>query len=283
MVGKNSQGSVEAPEPVTGEMEALTGRTPPAEGAVDTHCHLFLLQTDPAEAVDRARAAGVSTLLCVGIDPESSHRSFELAESFRGVFATAGVHPHTATDLDHAAGAAIEELLGNPQVVGVGETGLDFFRMKSPQEDQERAFRLHIQWSRDTGKPLVVHIRDAWDAAMKILEEEEAERVVLHCFSGDAARAAECAERGYFMSFAGNVTYPNAQMLRDAAAVVPAGLLLTETDSPFLTPQPHRGQDNAPENVRLVIEELARVRGEEAEAVLAATARNAVSAFPGLK
>ena len=255
---------------------------PVQAGAVDTHCHLFLIEEDPGGVVDAARAAGVDTLVCVGIDPKSSRRSLDLAESYRGVFATAGMHPHTASDLDAAAGSEIEELLAGPQVVGVGETGLDFFRMRSPAEDQERAFRVHIGLSRESGKPLIVHVREAWDAAMRILEEERAERVVLHCFSGDAAQARECSARGYFMSFAGNVTYQKNQHLRDAAAVVPAELLLTETDSPFLAPQRIRGQDNRPENVLDVVDALAEIRAESVEDVRATVAENAGRAFPDL-
>src|SRR2546423_12398994 len=154
-------------------------------GAVDTHCHLFLLKDDPHEAVEAAREAGVARLVCVGVDPESSRRSVELAESFRGVFATAGMHPHTASALDEAAGARLEELLSNPQVLAVGETGLDFYRMHSPADEQERAFPVHVRWSLELDKPLVVHVRDAWDEVLRILSEERAERVVLHCFSGD--------------------------------------------------------------------------------------------------
>lgn len=252
-------------------------------GAVDSHCHLFLLEQEPRRVLEAARAAGVETFVCVGIDPQSSRRSVELAESFRGVFATAGMHPHMARELDAQAGAEIEELLANPQVTGVGETGLDFYRMLSPREDQERAFRLHIALSRETGKPLVVHVRDAWPAVLQVLDEETAERVVMHCFSGDAAVARECAARGYHVSFAGNVTYPKSQHLRDAAAVVPADRLLVETDSPFLAPQALRGRDNAPANVVAVIEELARVRGDAIEAVRDATSANARAVFHSIR
>src|SRR5881396_1782676 len=149
-------------------------------GAVDTHCHLFLMEEDPGAAVSAARAAGVNRLICVGIDPDSSRRSLELAESFRGVFASAGVHPHTASVFDRRAGSVIEELLADPLVVAVGETGLDHYRRLSPPEDQERVFRTHIALSRETGKPLVVHVRDAWPDALRVLAEERAERVVLH-------------------------------------------------------------------------------------------------------
>lgn len=252
-------------------------------GAVDTHCHLFLLQGDPAPAIETARAAGVGRLVCVGIDPTSSRRSAELAESFRGVFSTAGVHPHTASEFDEAAGNAVEELLSNPQVLAVGETGMDFYRMLSPRDDQERALRVHAALSRESGKPLVVHVREAWPDVMRVLGDESSDRVVLHCFSGDAQIARECAARGWSLSFAGNLTYPGNEHLREAAAAVPADRLLVETDSPFLAPQRLRGRDNEPANVTMVIEELARVRGESVDDVRAATAANAAAAFPGLR
>jgi TatD DNase family protein len=251
--------------------------------AVDTHCHLFLMETDPADAVAAARAAGVDRMICVGIDPESSRRSLELAESFKGVFATAGMHPHTAKGFDRAAGAVIEELLAEPLVVGVGETGLDYYRKLSPIEDQQRAFRSHIALSRESGKPLVVHVREAWEDAMRILAEEAAERVVLHCFSGTRDIATEAASRGYFVSFAGNVTYPNAPHLREAAGATPENHILTETDSPFLPPQSMRGRHNSPGNVFEVASAIAGARGISAAQVIAATAASARRAFPDLR
>ena len=252
-------------------------------GAVDTHCHLFLLTQDPKAVVEGAREAGVDRLICVGIDPASSRRSVELAESFRGVFASAGMHPHTASEFDETAGAEIEELLSNPQVVGVGETGLDFFRMHSPKPEQERVFRVHVRWSREVDKPLVVHVREAWPEALRVLAEEGAERVVLHCFSGDERAAAEAAARGYYLSFAGNLTYPGNDHLRAAARAAPRDRLLTETDSPFLSPQAARGRENTPANVLSVVECLAEIREEDPEALLRALAENAVEAFPGLR
>jgi TatD DNase family protein len=252
-------------------------------GLVDTHCHLFLLSEEPGAVLDAARAQGVGSLICVGIDPQSSRRSVELAESFRGVFATAGMHPHTASELDDTAGAVIEELLSSPHVVGVGETGLDQYRKLSPQEDQERALRLHVALSREHAKPLVVHVREAWGRILELLDEERAERVVIHCFSGDTRIAQECVARGYFLSFAGNLTYPANEDLRAAAATAPMDRLLVETDSPFLSPQSRRGRDNAPEFVVSVVEEIARVRDETVENVAAAVSANARTAFPGLR
>jgi TatD DNase family protein len=225
----------------------------------------------------------VGTLVCVGIDPQTSRRSLEFAESFRGVFATAGMHPHDASAFDARAGAEIEELLANPLVVGVGECGLDFYRMRSPREDQERVLRVHIAMAREADLPLVVHVRDAWSEILQVLDEGSAERVVLHCFSGDAATAAEVSERGWFLSFAGNVTYPKNAHLREAAASVPLEAILVETDSPFLAPQRLRGRDNVPGNVLDVVEAVANARGEDVRTVLEATVSNARRAFPRLR
>jgi TatD DNase family protein len=162
----------------------------------------------------------------------------------------------------------------------VGETGLDYYRRLSPVDDQRRVFRSHIALSRETGKPLVVHVRDAWDDALADLKEEQAEHVILHCFSGDAAVAAEAVSRGYFVSFAGNVTYPNAGKLRDAARAVDAGRLLVETDSPFLSPQPIRGRPNSPAHLMATLGVLAEVRGLDLQQMVATTAAAARSAFP---
>ncbi len=248
-------------------------------GLVDTHCHLFLMDDDPAALVRDAQAAGVDELICVGIDPASSRRSSELADSVRGVFATAGVHPHTASDFDAAAGAEVEGLLSDPRVVAVGETGLDYYRMLSPKEDQDRALRAHCSLARESDKPLVVHTRDAWEDVLRILAEERVERVVLHCFSGSEAEAGEAAARGYHCSFAGTITYPKNHGLRAAAGRVPLELLLVETDSPFLTPHALRGRENAPRNVGLVVEALAEARGQTTDEVAEATAANARAVF----
>jgi TatD DNase family protein len=252
-------------------------------GAVDTHCHLFLLDHEPAQVVETAKAAGVDRLICVGVDPATSTRSAELADSLEGVFATAGMHPHDASEFDQAASARIEELLHDARVIGVGECGLDYFRMHSPAEDQIRVLQTHIALSNETGKPMVVHVRDAWPDVLRVLDEGSAERVVIHCFSGDAAIARECAARGYWISFAGNVTYPKNEHLRQAAVAVDLDRIVVETDSPFLSPQKLRGSNNEPANVMLTIAEIARVRDDDVEKIVTATAENARSAFPGLR
>jgi TatD DNase family protein len=251
-------------------------------GAVDTHCHLFLLDRKPPEVVQAAAAAGVEQLVCVGIDAETSRRSLELADSLPGVFATVGWHPNEASSFDDGAGAAIEELLQSPLTVGVGETGLDFLRQRAPRAAQERLFRLHIELSRAIAKPVIVHTRDAWPEVLRALDEGSAERVVLHCFSGDTAIARECDRRGYYLSFAGNITYPANEHLRAAVASVSMDRVLVETDSPYLSPQRRRGRANAPEFIGATIEAIAEARGEDVDAVRNATSANARTVFPRL-
>jgi TatD DNase family protein len=255
---------------------------PVQSGAVDTHCHLFLMDQEPAVAVEAARVAGVQRLICVGVDVETSERSIVLASELAAVSASAGVHPHDADGFDDAAAARVEELLRDPVVVGVGECGLDWFRMHSERDAQIRTLRAHVELSKDCGKPMIVHVRDAWDDALRVLDEGSAERVVIHCFTGDAAVARECERRGYWLSFAGNVTYPKNAHMREAAASVSLDRVLVETDSPFLAPQKLRGTDNAPQNVILTLAELARVREEPIGLLTEATVSNAEAAFPGL-
>jgi TatD DNase family protein len=155
--------------------------------------------------------------------------------------------------------------------------------MRSPREDQERVFRLHIGLARESGKPLVVHVRDAWPDVLRVLGEGSAERVVIHCFSGDGDIARECLARGYYLSFAGNVTYPKNEHLRQAARAAPLDRLLVETDSPFLAPQKLRGSDNEPANVTITLRELAAERGETFETLRDATTANAFAVFGGLQ
>src|SRR5688572_13369646 len=262
-------------------MDRPNRELPVQSGAVDTHCHLFLLERDAGEVLEEARAAGVGTVVCPGIDPESSRRAIELAESHPGVFATAGMHPHEASRFDAGARSEIQTLLANPQVVAVGECGLDFFRMHSPREDQVRVLIDHVALARDAGLPLVVHVRDAWPEILRLLDEGSA-AVVLHCFTGHVETALECADRGWHLSFAGNITYPKNAHIREAAAAIALDRVLVETDSPFLAPQRVRGRDNVPANVVDVIETIAAVRGETVENVRTATARNAMNAFPRL-
>jgi TatD DNase family protein len=264
-------------------MGASNPELPVQSGAVDTHCHLFLMDQEPAVAVETARAAGVYRLICVGVDVPTSERSLELASELEGVYGSAGVHPHDADGFDDVAATRVEALLKDPRAVGVGECGLDWFRMHSEREAQLETLRAHVDLSLASGKPMIVHVRDAWEDALHVLADGSAERVVIHCFTGDADVARECARRGYWLSFAGNVTYPKNAHMRDAAAVVPLDRVLVETDSPFLAPQRLRGSDNAPENVVFTLAALAEVRDEPLELLVEATSNNAEQAFPGLQ
>ena len=235
---------------------------------VDTHAHLALCEADEDELVAAAREAGVRRILTVGLGEDSNPEAVRAADEDEGVFAAVGRHPNSANGFDGAAAEGIEELAANPGVVAIGETGLDFYRDRSEPEDQRRAFSAQISIARNMGKPLVIHLRDAdgsedaVDEAFATLDEQaEGVPVILHCFSAGPAWAERAAERRWYCSFAGNLTYPKAEPIREAAALVPDDRVLVETDSPFLAPQPMRGKPNQPANVVATAERLAEVRG----------------------
>jgi len=267
--------------------------------AVDSHTHLDIVvgerpahgagdegwpddETVAAE-VAAAAAVGIPRLVQVGVDVPSSRWSAALADRHPNVLAAVAIHPNEA-----GAGAATDDALAEidrlaalPQVKGVGETGLDHFRTgPEGKEAQERSFRAHIEIAKRHGKALVIHDRDAHADVLRVLKEEGApERTVFHCYSGDAEMAEICAREGYFMSFAGNVTFKNAQNLRDALAVAPLELVLVETDAPFLTPAPYRGRPNAPYLVPVTVRAMAAVRGIDEDALATALGANTARAF----
>jgi TatD DNase family protein len=248
---------------------------------VDTHCHLDHHGTlSVAEQVDRARAAEVHTMITVGTDVASSEQAVATAARFDGVHAAVGIHPNDADTATPDALAAIEALAAAPEVVAIGETGLDRYRDHTTPEQQEPAFRVQIALAARTGKTLVVHCRDAWPECLAVLADAEPPaRVVMHCFSGDLEVVRRCAEAGWYLSFAGNVTFRNAGDLRAAAAAAPAELLLTETDSPYLTPDPFRGRPNDPSHIPYTLRALAAGRGEDPAALAAQVLGNARRAF----
>lgn len=247
----------------------------------DSHAHLDLIDLDPREVVSHARSGGVSPVITIGITLESSRIAAALAESLEGVYASVGVHPNDSSSAGDADLAGLEEIAhSSRRVVAVGETGLDYYRDRVPAVVQKESFRRHIELARRLGKALIVHDREAHADVLDILAGEETGDipVVMHCFSGDEAVLAECIRRGYYMSFAGPVTFRKADAARRAAAAAPLDRLLAETDSPFLSPEPFRGKPNLPERVRLVAEELARVRSlemEEMERILTENTRRA--------
>lgn len=248
---------------------------------VDTHCHLdHHDELRPSEQIERARVAGVTTLITVGTDLASSTEAVQTANRYPGVWAVVGVHPNDALEATTTVMERVAMLANAPQVVGIGETGLDYYRDWAPVDRQKWAFRQHIALAKDRDKALVIHCREAWDDTLAILEDEGApDRVVLHCFSGDGELAARCADDGYYLSFAGNVTFSNAPDLREAAEATPLDQLLTETDSPFLTPHPHRGERNEPSRIPLIARCLAQVKDLDPAEVAEATSANARRAF----
>ena len=241
--------------------------TPPAQPAplprpaLDSHTHLDMIDLPVPAVLATARAAGIGRVVTVGTTLESSRWSARCAEEYNEVYAAVAIHPNdtvAATALPSAPGsgpaltadevlAGIEALASRPRVRAVGETGLDYYRDHAAPDVQRWWFREHIKIAKRTGKALMIHDREAHEDVLRILAEEGApDRVVFHCFSGDGEMAKRCADAGYVMSFAGNLTFAKAQNLRDAAAVAPADLVLVETDAPFLTPVPWRGKPNSP-------------------------------------
>jgi TatD DNase family protein len=255
---------------------------------VDTHCHLGLCEPPDAELVAAAREAGVRRMLTVGIDEAASREAIAAAETHEEVLACVGRHPNGASGFGDADAEAIEALARHPRVAAIGETGLDYYRDRAPRSEQRHAFRAQIEIARRAVKPLVIHIRDGGqttdgralhDAFELLRAEATGVTVVLHCFSATAERARLAANWGWYCSFAGNVTYPRADVLREAARTVPDELLLLETDAPFLSPQPVRGKPNQPANVVETARSLAELRGTDYGEFEATVEGNAARVF----
>jgi TatD DNase family protein len=257
----------------------------------DSHCHLDI--ADPPEArlsVEDALAAsaavGVPRIVQIGCDLPGARWAVETAQQHERLVAGVALHPNEAPllalagNLD-AALAEIDALAADPVVRAVGETGLDYFRTgEEGHAHQEASFRAHIEMAKRHGKALVIHDRDAHDDVLRVLEDAGApDRVVFHCFSGDAAMAAHCAARGYWLSFAGTVTFKNAAGLRAALAVAPVGRLLVETDAPFLTPVPYRGRPNASYLIPHTLRAMAEVKGADEDTLATAVAASTEAAF----
>ncbi len=231
---------------------------------IDTHAHLDACADPAGELVRRAREAGVQRVITVGSGIASCRAALRICEAEAGVAAALGIHPHQADEAGPADLDELERLLAHPRAVAVGETGLDYYRDYAARGRQRELFRAHAELAAELGKPLVVHTRAAEADTLAVLETLPDEvRVVLHCFSSPGL-LPPALERGWYVSFAGNVTYPKAEALRLAAARVPVERLLAETDSPYLAPQPVRGRPNEPAHVVHVLGALARVRGADA-------------------
>jgi TatD DNase family protein len=246
---------------------------------IDSHTHLHLCEGSDAELVAAAQDAGVTRMLTVGTDGASSRTALAATEAFPQVYAAVGCHPNEAKGFDDADLAELRALAAHERCLAIGETGLDFYREGAPRSDQERAFAAQIALAHETGKPLVVHTRAADDATLdQLAREANGLSVVIHCFSMPE-RLDECLERGYAISFAGNVSYKNAADLAEAARRVPEQSLLVETDAPYLAPQAVRGERNQPAFVAHTVAFLAELRGVSAQELGATVERNAARVF----
>jgi TatD DNase family protein len=252
---------------------------------IDSHAHIQGKEYagEAADVIARARAAGVEKIIAVGGagDMSSNTEAVALADSFPNIYATVGMHPHDAKDVGADELRALRELTSHPKVIAVGETGLDYYYNHSPHEVQRRVFAQFIGMARETGLPIVVHERDAAQEAAELLRSEGARELhgVIHCFTGNYEAACDYLDLGFYLSFTGIITFKNGEPLRDVVRKVPLERMLVETDSPFLTPVPHRGKRNEPAFVRLVAETVAKVKGIPLEEVAERTSQNVQDLF----
>ena len=248
-----------------------------SKGLIDTHCHLC--QLTPQEVcgvVERAKAAGVERLICIGAgmgeDPPSE--AIRISEAQQNVYCSVGVHPHDAGKygLD-----TFEELISHPKVVAIGETGLDYFRDWSPFEEQRKLFSDTIALAKNANKPLIIHCREANEDTMRILKENKAEQVagVFHCYSQSAEFAKELSDINFLVSYTGILTFKSTETIRQEAAKIPLGQIMLETDSPYMAPEPHRGQKCEPAHVPLIAKKLAEIKDLPIEEVVNTTSKNA--------
>jgi TatD DNase family protein len=244
---------------------------------IDTHAHLDACADRPSALIRRARSAGVDRIVTVGTGIDSCRAALELADLHEEVFAALGIDPHQAGDAEADRVGELRDLAEHDRAVAIGEIGLDYYRDRAPRDRQRRLFESQLELAAELGKPVVIHTRDAEADTADVLAGFEG-TVVMHCFSSPGLLET-ALERSYYVSFAGNVTYPKAADLRTAAAQVPADRILAETDSPYLAPQSRRGRPNEPANVVLTIADLARVRGEDADELGKRIDANASAAF----
>ncbi|HTF88569.1 MAG TPA: TatD family hydrolase [Planctomycetota bacterium] len=247
----------------------------------DTHAHVFWSEYDADRelVLARAREAGVDRMVIVGTNPDTSSQAFALCAGQKGLYPTAGIHPHDAAEHGAKSRAQIAALCARQECVAVGETGLDWFRNLSPRDAQLDNFRWHLELARELSLPIIVHSRDAHEDTLALLREFRGVRGVMHCYTLGEPELAPYLELGLFISFSGVVTYPKNAANRAAARAVPEDRLLVETDCPFLAPQGHRGTRNEPALVRSVLEHIAAARGVDFEELARTTSRNAAELF----
>lgn len=250
---------------------------------IDTHLHLddARYEADRREVISRAREAGVTVMINVGTALEGCRKSLQLAESYNFIYAAIGIHPHYVEGVDSKALNDLRKFGKEEKVVAIGEIGLDYYRDISPRDQQKKIFRKLLRLAKDLGFPVMIHCRDAAAAVLEILTDEKIGEVggVMHCFSGDSDLANRVLDLGLHLSFAGQITYPNAENLRQVLKDVPLERLLLETDAPYLAPQIERGKRNEPAFIRYTAEEIARVKEVKLEELAEATTKNAKSLF----
>jgi TatD DNase family protein len=266
---------------------------------IDSHAHLDSprYDEDREALLERAWAAGVRQILSIGIGegPDTMQRALEISREFADrpgipeIWASAGVHPHEARLADEAAYAKLDRLLQEPEVLACGEIGLDYFYDHSPREEQKTVFTRQMEIAANRRKPIIIHCRpsenssNAWDDTLEMLQSQWSQTGlggILHCFTGDTRHATAAMDLGFLISFAGNITFPRAQPIRDAAAIVPLDRMLIETDAPFLAPIPNRGKRNEPAWVREVAAKIGEIRGLDATEIADQTSRNFGVLFP---
>lgn len=249
---------------------------------VDTHAHLqwASFDRDREEVIRRAREVSVENIVNIGFDVEGSRKAIELAVKHTGVFATVGVHPHNASHLNQDALDVLKKLSENPKVVAIGEIGLDYYRNLSPRESQKKAFEAQISLAEELRLPVVIHDRNAHADILEILSRFKGKiKVIMHCFSGSREMAEQCLEYGFYISFAGPVTFPNARRLHEAAGMMDVNKILLETDSPWLAPQEVRGKRNEPAFLPFIAKRMAELKGISMDKLAEATTKNAREAF----
>ncbi len=250
---------------------------------IDTHAHLDSkkFKNDQAAVIKRAQEAGIKYIFNIGACEESSKESVELAKKYSQIYAAVGVHPHNAIDVTGDTLRSLRKLAQEEKVRAIGEIGLDYHYDFSPRDVQQRVFRAQLRMAHDLKMPVIIHSREADEDTMRILKEEEVDKLggIMHCFAGDLAMAEECLRLNLKLAFGGVITFKNAKMTQDVVKTIPLKHLLIETDSPYLTPVPHRGKRNEPAYVVQVAKKIAKIKGIEFEEVVRVTTQTAMELF----
>jgi TatD DNase family protein len=248
---------------------------------IDSHCHLDFpeLSSDLEAVLARAKSEGVGYIINIGASLEGSIRSLELAAKYDFIFASVGLHPHEADKFNQDIENELSILAAKEKVVAIGEAGLDYYKNYSAIENQRVLFKAMLRLAKEKNLPLVIHSREAQADTLKILKEEAIKKAVVHCFSGDELFLRQCLDAGFFISFTCNITYKKAQGLRDLIVKMPLERLMLETDAPFLAPEGLRGRRNEPGNVKILAQEISRLRGVSLEEISEITSQNTINFF----